>query len=174
MILVDILEIKEYITNMKRLSKINESVWSDIRDRANGESIKKEDNIELLDRDGLLEYVLSHYDENTKLSPDNVIKSYGNEYTSFGLQAFMKNHALYRLYAYFNKNDKIYEVRLLANKSVCTDFIDELRKKFMVVYNASLDYYTFCTDEGYVTNSLYIDVFDAIIENVEKPYFKKK
>lgn len=45
---------------MKRLS---ESIWSDMQDRSIGEKTRKEDDIELLDRDGFYDYLVNHYEE---------------------------------------------------------------------------------------------------------------
>ena len=51
--LVDILEKMEYINNiksqyMKKLSKITESIWSDIQDRSMGKTVRKEDDMFIL------------------------------------------------------------------------------------------------------------------------------
>ena len=46
---------------MKKLSKIQESIWSDIQDRSTGEVIRKEDDINILDGQGMLEYIFNHY-----------------------------------------------------------------------------------------------------------------
>ena len=37
---------------MRKLSEITESIWSDMQDRSAGETVRKEDDINLLDRDG--------------------------------------------------------------------------------------------------------------------------
>lgn len=41
---------------------INESIWSDMEDRGTGEIQKNEDNLELLDLAGLLDWFKSHYE----------------------------------------------------------------------------------------------------------------
>jgi hypothetical protein len=48
---------------MKKLSKIDESVWSDIHKRSNGASVRKEDDVNLLDFDGLYDYVSTKYED---------------------------------------------------------------------------------------------------------------
>ena len=58
MTLADILEIKEFITNMRKLS---ESIWSDIQDRSSGEIERKEDDANNLDIEGLGQYIIDHY-----------------------------------------------------------------------------------------------------------------
>ena len=42
---------------MKRLSNITESIWSDIQDRSSGETIRKEDDVNNLDDEGLKDYI---------------------------------------------------------------------------------------------------------------------
>ena len=46
---------------MKKLSKITESIWSDMQDRGSGDMIKKEDDIDLLDFDQFYEYLNNRY-----------------------------------------------------------------------------------------------------------------
>jgi hypothetical protein len=41
---------------------IKESLWTDIQSRSAGDTVRKEDSIELLDMVGLYEYILSHYE----------------------------------------------------------------------------------------------------------------
>ena len=49
---------------MKKLSKIDESVWGDIRKRSSGEVIRREDFINSLDLDGLCDYLNKNYECN--------------------------------------------------------------------------------------------------------------
>jgi hypothetical protein len=58
---VDILEIKVFTINMKRLSKIDESVWADIHKRSNGSQERKEDDINVMDMDMFFEYLQGLY-----------------------------------------------------------------------------------------------------------------
>ena len=46
---------------MRKLSEITESIWSDMQDRSAGEEIRKEDDINLLDSDGLYDYINKNY-----------------------------------------------------------------------------------------------------------------
>ena len=48
---------------MRKLSEITESIWSDIQDRSSGDTVRKEDDINLLDRDGFYDYLVNHYEE---------------------------------------------------------------------------------------------------------------
>lgn len=47
---------------MKKLSKIIESIWSDIQDRNSGDITRREDSIDNLDDKGLYHYLLKHYE----------------------------------------------------------------------------------------------------------------
>lgn len=60
-----LLEVIDFILNntpdgIKRRI-IKESVWNDIRKRGVGADVKKEDDVNLLDRDGFYEYLINHY-----------------------------------------------------------------------------------------------------------------
>ena len=46
---------------MKRLSKITESIWSDIQDRSMGKNRRREDDVDLLDETGLVNYMKKVY-----------------------------------------------------------------------------------------------------------------
>ena len=48
---------------MRKLSEITESIWSDMQDRSAGENVRKEDDVDLLDRDGFYDYLVNHYEE---------------------------------------------------------------------------------------------------------------
>ena len=46
---------------MRKLSEITESIWSDMQDRSAGDTVRKEDDVNLLDSDGLYDYINKHY-----------------------------------------------------------------------------------------------------------------
>ena len=46
---------------MKKLSEITESIWSDMQDRSAGDVVRKEDDINLLDETGLVNYMKKVY-----------------------------------------------------------------------------------------------------------------
>ena len=49
---------------MKKLSKIIESIWSDIQDRSSGDVVRKEDNVNNMNLDELAEYIHDCYGKN--------------------------------------------------------------------------------------------------------------
>ena len=44
------------------MRKLSESIWSDMQDRSAGETVRKEDDVNLLDRDGFYDYLVKHYE----------------------------------------------------------------------------------------------------------------
>ena len=44
------------------MKKLSESIWSDMQDRSTGETVRKEDDISLLDNEGLYDYIKSKYE----------------------------------------------------------------------------------------------------------------
>ena len=44
------------------MKKLSESIWSDMQDRSAGETVRKEDDISLLDNEGLYDYIKSKYE----------------------------------------------------------------------------------------------------------------
>ena len=85
MTLEDILEIKEFITNMRKLS---ESIWSDIQDRSAGESVRKEDDVNYMNPEDFCDFLNDnyiyknkhkiHYDEIGKRFCISVLKKFEN------------------------------------------------------------------------------------------------
>lgn len=45
---------------------ISESIWTDMQKRSSGEDIRQEDDIDLLDIDGLYDYIDTHYKQSAK------------------------------------------------------------------------------------------------------------
>ena len=164
------MEIKEYITNMKKLSKINESVWSDIRDRANGESVKKEDNIEHFTTYELFSYVCDRYISTSKDNYPIEHSDLSEEYLSIPLFQNKISGLYYRIRIKIeNSGEK--SVVLCANEKQCPDFINELKNKFDVTIKTFIH---IKTKSGEVNNKLFIDVIDTVIENADIPYLKRR
>ena len=64
------------------MRKLSESIWSDIQDRSSGEVVRKEDDINLLDRDGFYNYIMEHYKTTTEdvTGPYAIINSENKDY----------------------------------------------------------------------------------------------
>ena len=163
MTLVVTLEIKVFTTNMKRLS---ESIWSDIHKRSNGSEIRKEDDIEHLDRDEMLDYIYSIYDVNEKINATSALKSEVKDTKAFSLAVFIYGTSLYRLLVGY-QNDKVYRIILLANEYDCDWCYDKLESKFNLTKqsNGSVE---IKSKELTVSNSLILEIIETINECIEQ------
>ena len=83
---------------------LKESVWADIHKRSNGEQVRKEDDINKFNRDEMLEYIYSIYDNNPSVMA-NIIKSNPSGLECFDIPIFIYGHALYRLCVQYKHND---------------------------------------------------------------------
>ena len=89
----------DYISSHKEIeSPLNESIWSDIQDRSMGKTVRKEDDIDLLDINELCEYLKTIYkvDSNSDI---NVIEIEGNMYLTICL--YEDEYGYYR-YLYYD------------------------------------------------------------------------
>lgn len=163
MTLVVTLEIKVFTINMKRLS---ESIWSDIHKRSVGSEIRKEDDIENLNRDEMLDYIYSIYDVNKRVNATTALKSEVKNTTAFSLAIFLYGTALYRLLVGY-KNDKIDRIILLANEKSCEWCYDKLEREFNLIKqsNGSIEIQS---KESTVSNSLILEIIETINECIEK------
>ena len=150
---------------------INESIWSDIQDRSSGDTVRKEDDINLLDRDGLLDYIYDVYKQ-IALHP-LPLKSYTSPTcTYFSIPIFKSSNIVYRLNCTFDDN-KISKITLMASDAEVKDFKQALIDNFDVTIkeNGSLK----ITDkEGKVSNQVCMDLIKTIVENAPHPYLKKR
>ena len=64
------------------MRKLSESIWSDMQDRSTGEIVRKEDDVNLLDRDGFYNYIMEHYKTTTEdvTGPYAIINSENKDY----------------------------------------------------------------------------------------------
>lgn len=147
---------------------LKESVWGDVRRRAEGQSIRREDDINNLSQDELFNYLKAHY-ITTKYEIDNDHKPIDKENgvsVPFAIPYEASNHG-YGIYMDFKKNGKV------------ITFNSELKKELPDIYNKLCDNYSVSAytrylsmvsplDGGEVTNQFYIDVIEFLIDNVDK------
>ena len=160
------------------MNKINESVWGDIRRGGNGVD-KMEDSIEHLDRDGLFDYIFEHYDDKG-LKDDEFItypmKSKGdktNEWFQIPIFTEKEYGIKYGIIVKF-KNNKIVKIALDTNKEKCSEFIDQIQEKFEINIDDSGSPILITGRGGKLSNRIFINVLNTIIENVKFPKLKKK
>ena len=143
---------------MKKLSNITESVWTDIQKRSSGDDIRKEDDINLLDKDGLYEYILSHYE----LTDNRYELTYGTANMCIPIsikgEEILLTYEFDEVHCYFKLNEypKLYS--LLQKKFNVEEMSDNDEK-------LSIGEHYIISPKDECTNQFYIDVIDCIIEN---------
>ena len=168
MILVDILEIKEFITNMRKLS---ESIWSDIQDRSTGETERKEDDANNLDIEGLGEYILDHY-----IIDDGNIFYKDAHGKCIGLSIFylkLENDDLLLEYFYNDNYEEMVVTTYPGIKIYFPDMFDKMKKEYRVydteTPNGMMTLYGISPKDGReVDNKFFLEILDFIIDNFER------
>lgn len=150
---------------MKKLSKITESIWSDMQDRSTGEKIRKEDDIDLLDVNEIVNYIKKLY-----ISPNDDMNIIGDDTLNRGSI----------LASLFNTGESYYNIlyqKISSNKPeitfpVCqeSDIENKLGKLYKVTrlkqYNDQI-YKIEPNDGSKITNKFFLEICDFILDNVE-------
>ena len=156
---------------MKKLSKIIESIWSDIQDRSAGDTIRKEDDINILDCDELYDYIYSLY-EQINQDPMPLKSQIGQRFTYFSIPIFKSDYKVYRLNCIFD-NNKISKITLMASDADVKDFKQALIDNFDATINSD-GALTITAKDGTVSNQVCMDLIKVIVENAPHPYLKKR
>ena len=157
---------------MKKLSKINESIWSDIHKRSNGEKVRKEDD----DMKTFKHYLETHYKitDEFKDREYNMI-SHNQIYTNVSIIAFAykdKDIPGWSLFHLSLKEKDNGENEIQLNKTAQKLHIfDRLREEFVLTDADTWDY-IITPKSGKVNKQFFYKVLDFIIENVEYPELK--
>ena len=158
---------------MRKLSEITESIWSDMQDRSAGEEIRKEDDINLLDSDGLYDYINKNY---KRITPFAFITNIGGMLSVPIIRGTVHNCVWYspesEIKAVSIGDGMISQVDGLLNLLYDNFSIKEINGKH------DDDEYTLYwispKDGSEVTNKFFIDVIDFLLENIpESPNYKK-
>lgn len=172
MTLVDILEIKVFITNMRKLS---ESIWSDIQDRSSGEVIRKEDDVDLItDRKVFRDYLKKHYKETDTSGVCEIEAGYycdrvivpvcwkpgvDSEIKYLSIEDFAADDRYMILTYNISKFPDIY--KLLS---------DNYRLNILRDLNGKPDALDIVPkDRSKVTNKLFLEVLDLLLDNIVEP-----
>ena len=158
---------------MRKLSEITESIWSDIQDRSMGKTVRKEDDVNLLDCDGLYEYLNQHY---KGIVPYAFITNIG------GMLSVPIIRGTVHICVWYSPESKIKTV------SIGDEMISQVDGLLNLLYdNFSIkeingkrddDEYTLYwlspKDGSEITNKFFIDVIDFLLENIpNSPNYKK-
>ena len=154
------------------MRKLSESIWSDIQDRSAGDTVRKEDDLNLLDSNGLYDYINKHY---KRIAPFAFITNIGGMLSVPIIRGFEHNCVWYspesEIKAVSIGDGMISQVDGLLNLLYDNFSIKEINGKHDDEYTL---YWISPKDGSEVTNKFFIDVIDFLLENIPKsPNYKK-
>ena len=159
---------------MRKLSEITESIWSDIQDRSMGKTVRKEDDVNLLDRDGLYDYINKHY---KRIAPFAFITNIGGMLSVPIIRGTVHNCVWYspesEIKAVSIGDGMISQVDGLLNLLYDNFSIKEINGENNDGEYTTL-YWVYPKDGSEVTNKFFIDVIDFLLENIpNSPKYKE-
>ncbi len=160
--------------------KTNESIWSDMQDRGTGDVVKKEDDIENLDRDGLQELIVDKYELKPKYNSALILSrqtSPENEYIKYiSLPVFASGGTLYiyRMSIIF-KDKTIKSIYIQLSDTLCRQWCPSLFDKFLIAENGiGNGIFIYSKENKQVTNRLCMDVIETIVNDSERSALQKR
>ena len=163
------------------MKKLSESIWSDMQDRSTGETVRKEDDINLLDIDEFIEYLKKSY----KLRIDD-------PYNFFEISGFYINEHKCKISIPIEKNDNSEtpnmgnrmltiiiclepdgEISIMPNEYVFRLYPREIQKTFGDKYIVNTSTFTLTPKDKIINNCVIVDVIDKLLGMVENPILKK-
>ena len=158
---------------MRKLSEITESIWSDMQDRSSGDTVRKEDDVNLLDSDGLYNYINKHY---KGIVPFAFITNIG------GMLSVPIIRGTVHICVWYSPESKIKTVSIGDGMISQVDgLLNLLYDNFSIKeINGKRDddeyrlYWLSPKDGSEITNKFFIDVIDFLLENIpNSPNYKK-
>ena len=144
---------------------ISESIWSDMQDRSAGNKIRKEDDVNLLDIDGLCDYLNKHYKRTT---PFAFITNIGGILSVPIIRDTANNCVMYNYKLEIKSVSIVYEI---VNQ--VDGLLNLLYDNFSIKEITGL-YWLSPKDGSEITNKFFIDVIDFLLENIpNSPNYKK-
>ena len=143
------------------MRKLSESIWSDIQDRSAGETIRKEDDIDLLDFEGFYKHIENRYKNKVYDIDDTFIG--GDGFQSCDVYFTDDINLTIRFY---NDTSKEKTITFFWETSIEQSFIDELGKQFNIndTGNHAIDIFP---KEGKVSNKFFIEILEFILKNMD-------
>ena len=142
--------------------KENESIWSDMQERGTGDLVKKEDDINHLDRNGLYDYLKSHY---TLINPQYKIVN-SPSCDSIEVPVFHKITNTEYIRRWFTKDEVLipYVFPYMVN-----GLFRLLIHRYKLKQDMTGRYYIISpADSSSVTNKFFLEVLDFITEFVPR------
>ena len=153
------------------MKKLSESIWSDMQDRSTGETVRKEDDISLLDNEGLYDYIKSKYE--SRIPNFNVDMGYYTNKSSNEKHLLIQPYGRWKplmLYVFYN-DGKIGEICTHFDKFKRWNF-NILKQKYLLIPDRHYDEcnYNFKISEkdGTITNHTVIGIIDILVEDKSK------
>ena len=159
---------------MRKLSEITESIWGKVLDRGAGDTIRKEDDVNLLDSDGLYDYLKKHY---------KGILPFAFIMNNYGMLSVPIIRGTVHNCVWYSPESKIKAV------SIGDEIVSQVDGLLNLLYdNFSIReingenndgkyttlYWVSPKDGSEATNKFFIDVIDFLLENIpESPNYKK-
>ena len=161
---------------IKKISNIKESIWSDIQDRSMGKTVRKEDDINLLDVDEFIEYLKKSY---KVLIHDRIIGFYIEDHkckisipiemNDYNETPNMGN----RILSIIIDLEPGGEILIMPNMYVFRLYPRKIQKTFGDKYIINTLTHTLTPKDKIVNNSVIVDVIDKLLGMVENPILKK-
>ena len=136
-----------------------------------GKTVRREDDINLFDRDGLYDYIFDLY-KSIDIYPLPLKSSTSPTHTYFSIPIFKSGYKVYRIDCTF-ENNKISKIRLMATDADVKDFKQSLIDNFDVTIDID-GALTITAKDGTVSNQVCMDLIKVIVENAPHPYLKKR
>ena len=160
----------ENVLSLKK-KHINESIWSDIQDRSAGDTVRKEDDISLLDNEELYDYIKSKYE--SRIPNFNIDMGYYTNKSSNEKNLLIQPYGRWKplmLYVFYN-DGKIGEICTHFDKFKRWNF-NILKQKYLLIPDRHYDEcnYNFKISEkdGTITNHTVIGIIDILVEDKSK------
>lgn len=148
------------------MRKLSESVWTDIHKKSIGIQVRKEDDINLLDNEGMYEYLKNHYTTNM-YDGIEYITSAGNLHGSqINVPIFKYNGSYSYLHMHEENKTISFDLKFIDDLS---NVISELSKRFLVTQSKEFSSgWTVITiepkDGEKTTNKFFLELLDYFIE----------
>ena len=159
---------------------ITESIWSDIQDRSAGDTVRKEDDVDILDREQFFDYLKDIYKPTTSIYD---IRDFS--VTNEILVPILMHDAAMRpkssMYVSIEYSDEdITETSIIISKKMgnnAPDLVEKIKEEFntedfqhAAYRGAHIKIYP--KDTSIITNSFFIKVVDFMLDNVVEPHIK--
>ena len=150
--------------------KNNESIWSDMEDRGTGELIKKEDDLNTLDRHNLFRYIGMRY----KIDKKNFSENKEDDRIYLCILELTRDggfRSTATSYYYLNVYNCSTDMFILFFPDMPNDLRSILEKNYEIEHHDKDEWKIFPKNKkGTVNNQFYIELIDYVLENAPKGY----